>query len=158
VLTRLCGGVVDITEGGKRYFGQLLQGGVKDEITKHYTIRVHSGFAALFKHSWSSLDHEQRKQLRGNPTAQALHAYYSGHAAPGAHEFQTLAGITGVNNSNKRQEKARLIKAHALMQETGFLKGYEVTGGTIRAQINHTPSQNRHIAGKIIKSRKKREK
>jgi hypothetical protein len=118
---------------------------------------VNPEFAALFKHSWSSLDHEQRKQLRGSPTAQALHAYYSGHAAPGAHEFETLAGIAGLTNkTNRRVLKARIIKAHALMQETGFLKAYKITGNTIRAQVNHTPSQSRHIAGKIIKERKKR--
>jgi hypothetical protein len=158
VLTRLTACSVDMTDGTKRYFGSLLDGGSKDEITKHYTIRVNPEFAALFKCSWSSLDHEQRKRLQGNPTAQALHAYYSGHAAPGAHEFDTLAGIAGLDNSKKRNSKGRIIKAHALMQETGFLKGYEITSDTIQAQINHTPSQNRHIAGKIIKSRKKREK
>lgn len=157
VLIRLTACAVDMTDGTKRYFGSLLEGGVKDEITKHYTIRVNPDFAALFKRSWSSLDHDQRKLLRGNPTAQALHAYYSSHAAAGAHEFKTLAGVTGVNNSNKRQEKARLIKAHEVMKETGFLKGYEITGDTIRAQVNHTPSQNRHLAGKIIKERKKRQ-
>jgi hypothetical protein len=156
VLIRLCGGIVDMTDHKTRYFGSLLDGGIKDEITKHYTISVNPKFAALFKRSWSSLDHEQRKLLWGNPTAQALHAYYSSHAAPGAHEFETLAGITGVNNSNKRQEKARLIKAHGAMKERGFLKGYEITGDTIQVQVNHTPSQNRHIAGKIIKERKKR--
>ena len=158
VLIRLTACAVDMTDGTKRYFGSLLEGGIKDEITKHYTIRVNSEFAALFKRSWSSLDHQQRKLLRGSPTAQALYAYYSSHAAAGAHEFKTLAGIAGVNNrNNKRVEKARLIKAHELMKETGFLKGYENTGDTIRAQVNHTPSQNRHIAGKIIKERKKRQ-
>jgi TrfA protein len=156
VLIRLTACAVDMTDHKTRYFGSLLDGGIKDEITKHYTISVNPKFAALFKRSWSSLDHEQRKQLRSNPTAQALHAYYSGHAAPGAHEFGTLAGIIGLVNSNQRDAKARIIKAHQLMKETGFLKGYDITGNTIRAQVNHTPSQNRHIAGKIIKTRKKR--
>lgn len=157
VLIRLCGGIVDMTDGAKRYFGSLLEGGIKDEITKSYTISVNPKFASLFKRSWSSLDHEQRKQLRGNPTAQALHAYYSSHAAPGAHEFETLAAIAGLVNSNKRDAKARLIKAHEMIKETGFLEGYEVTGETIRTQVNHTPSQNRHIARKILKEGKKRQ-
>lgn len=75
VLIRLTACAVDMTDGTKRYFGPLLEGGIKDEITKHYTIRVNPDFAALFKRSWSSLEHEQRRQLKGNPTAQALHAY-----------------------------------------------------------------------------------
>jgi len=123
VLIRLTACAVDITDHQKRYFGSLLEGGTKDEITKSYTIRVNPEFAALFKRAWSSLDREQRNLLRGNPTAQALHAYYSGHAAPGAHEFATLAGIAGVNNrNNKRVEKTRLIKTHEQMKATGFLK------------------------------------
>ena len=135
-----------------------MEGGIKDELTKYYTIRVNPEFAALFKQSWSSLDREQRMQLRGNPTAQSLHAYYSSHAAPGAHEFATLAGIAGVNNRNKREVKARIITAHEQMKATGFLESYEVSGDTIQAQINHTPSQNRHLARKIIKERKRRGK
>ena len=154
VLIRLTACAVDMTDHKKRYFGSLLEGGIKDEITKHYAIRVNPGFAELFKRSWSSLEHEQRRRLKGNPTAQALHAYYSTHAAAGPHDFTTLAGIAGLHNSNRRDIKARIIKAHDLMKETGFLKGYEVTGDTIRAYANHSSSQNRHIAGKIIKDRK----
>lgn len=156
VIGRLTACFVDMTDGRNRYFGSLLDGGTKDEDTKRYVIAVNPKFAALFKHSWSSLDHEQRRKLKGSPTAQALHAYYSGHVAAGAHNFETLAGIAGLHNSNKRMSKERIIKAHELMKETGFLKGYEVTGDTIRTYANHTPSQNRHIAGKIIKERKKR--
>lgn len=156
VLIRLTACAVDMTDGRNRYFGSLLEGGIKDEITRHYVIAVNPKFAALLKRSWSSLEHEQRKQLRSSPTAQALHAYYSSHAAAGSHGFETLAGIAGLTNkTNGRVLKSRLIKAHELMKEIGFLKGYDVTGDTIRAQVNHTPSQNRHIAGKIIKERKK---
>jgi len=158
VIGRLTACFVDITDGQNRYFGSLLDGGTKDENTKHYIIAVNPRFAALLKDSWSSLDHEQRKLLRGNPTAQALHAYYSGHAGAGAHEFETLAGIAGLNNSATRNSKKRIIQAHELMKEKGFLKDYEITGSTLRAFPNYTPSQNRYIAGKIIKSRKKREK
>lgn len=157
VLIRLCGGIVDMTDHKKRYFGSLLEGGIKDEITKHYTIAVNPKFAQLLKDTWASIEHEARKQLGKSQTAKALHGYYSTHAAAGAHTFETLAGIAGLTNkTNGRVLKSRLIKAHELMKETGFLKGYEVTGDTIRAYANHTPSQNRHIAGKIVKERKKR--
>jgi hypothetical protein len=156
VLIRLTACAVDMTDGTKRYFGSLLEGGLKDEITKHYTVRVNPDFAALFKRAWSSLDHTQRKKLHGNPTAQALHAYYSSHVSPGAHEFETLAGLAGLYDTRRRQVKARIIKAHELMKETGFLKSYEVTEDTLQTQIHHTPSQNRHIARKINKKERKK--
>jgi len=158
VLIRLTACAVDITDHRIRYFGSLLEGGAKDEITKAYTIRVNPEFAALFKCAWSSLDREQRNLLRGTPTAQALHAYYSGHASPGAHEFATLAGIAGLTDKNPRKVRLKIKAAHEQMKATGFLKSYEVTGDTIRTQINHTPSQNRHLAAKIIKERKRRGK
>jgi hypothetical protein len=153
VLIRLCGGVVDMTDHKKRYFGQLLQGGVKDEITKHYTLSLNPQFAALFRAAWASLEHEQRRRLGRNATAKALHAYYSTHAAPSAHRFETLAEIAGLKNSNRRDLKANLIKAHDLLasQEVQFLSGYEVASDTIKAHINHTGGQLAHIAQKALK-------
>jgi hypothetical protein len=41
------------------------------------------------------------------------------------------------------------------MKATGFLESYEVSGNTIKAQVNHTLNQNRHLAKKIIKERKR---
>jgi len=67
VLIRLTACAVDMTDHKKRYFGSLLDGGIKDEITKHYTIAVNQQFAELFKRSWSSLEHEQRRRLKGSP-------------------------------------------------------------------------------------------
>ncbi len=150
VLIRLCGGVVDMTDHEKRYFGQLLQGGTKDEITKHYTLSLNPRFAALFRAAWASLEHEQRRSLRRNPTAKALHAYYSTHAAPGPHRIDTLAAIAGLTDKNPRKVKMKIKAAHDLLasEEVGFLSGYEVSGDTIKAHINHTGGQLAHIAKK----------
>jgi hypothetical protein len=151
------GGTLDLTDHKKRYFGGLMEGGFKDEITRHYEITINPKFAVLFGFGmWATIDRTQRAALGRNATAKALHAYYSTHAAPTAHRFDTLAGIVGLNNPNKRDVKARVIKAHELMKEAGFLKGYNITSDMIQAQVNHTPSQNRHLAGKLIKTRKKR--
>lgn len=158
VLIRLCGGVSDITDHQAHYFGPLLEGGIKDKLTKEYTIRVNPEFAALFNRSWSSLDHEQRKLLRGNPTAQALHAYYSGHVAPGPHEFATLAGLVGLTDKNLRKVRLKIKNAHEQMKAIGFLKSYEVTEDTIKVQIHYMRSQTRYLARKIVKERKRHEK
>jgi hypothetical protein len=159
VLIRLCGGVVDITDHKKRYFGSLIEGGFKDEITKHYRVLVNPKFAAMFGYGmWSSLDREQRHALGRNATAKALHAYYATHVTPGPHKFDTLAAIVGLNNPNKRQQRATLIKAHALLasDRIAFLTGYEPQGDTITAYLQPTPGQARHIAKQAIKSRRAR--
>lgn len=154
VLIRLCGGVVDITDHKKRYFGQLIYGGIRDEVTKNYEITINSKFAVLFGFGmWATIDRAQRQALGRNVTAKALHAYYSSHAAPGAHRFDTLADIAGIENSNPRQRRATVMKAHDLLQsqDVGFLEGYEVCGELLQAHIRQTQGQQRYLAKKLLK-------
>jgi hypothetical protein len=159
VLIRLTSGVVDITDHKKRYFGSLLEGGLKDEITKHYCVTINAKFAALFGYGmWSSIDRDQRYALgRRKAIAKALHAYYSTHAAPGAHNFDTLASIVGLEDSNKRRQRARLIKAHELLKPIGFIDGYKVRSNTITIDPRPTPGQARHIVNKTIQHRRDRD-
>jgi len=154
VLIRLRGGTVDMTDHKKRYFGGLIEGGFKDEITKSYEIIINPKFAVLFGFGmWATIDREQRRAIGRNATAKALHTYYSSHAAPGPHSFDTLAQIAGLTNSNTRQRRADIIKAHDHLKAVGFLDGYEVTGDTIKPNVHHNPGQLRHIAKKARKPR-----
>lgn len=154
-LIRLRSGTVDMTDHKIRYFGGLIEGGFKDEITSHYRISINPTFARLFKAGmWASLDIQQRRDLGRNQTAKALHAYYSTHAAPGPHRYDKLAALVGLQNKNPRAVKANLIKAHGELERVGFLSDYEAGADTIKSAPNHTPSQARHIVKKVIRSRK----
>ena len=157
VLIRLIGGVVDITDHKKRYAGTLLQGALKDEITRHYRVTINPKFAALFGYAmWSSIDREQRYALgRRKAIVKALHAYYSTHGAPGAHSFDTLASIVGLQDSNKRRQRARLIAAHELLKPIGFIRGYQVREGTITIDPVPTPGQARHIVQKAVRQQRR---
>jgi hypothetical protein len=77
VLVRLCGGVVEATDHKARYFGQLIFGGVRDEITNDYEITINPNFAKLFGFGlWSSIDLDQRRQLERKGTTRLLfHAH-----------------------------------------------------------------------------------
>lgn len=157
VLIRLCGGVIDATDHGKRYFGQLLHGGIRDELTQNYIVNINPDFALLFgPRMWGKVDLAQRRALGRNPTAKALHAYYSSHINPAAHHIETLAKLAGLTDSNPRQAKATIIKAHEAMKEAGFLNGYEVRGNTIKIDPNPSPSQQRAIALQAAKSKPRR--
>ncbi len=84
VLIRLCGGVVDITDHKKRYFGFVVESGIKDEITKHYRVIINPKFAAIFGYGmWSSIDRDSATRSAATSTAKALHAYYATHVTPG---------------------------------------------------------------------------
>jgi TrfA protein len=157
VLIRLRGGTVDMTDHKKRYFGGLIEGGFKDELTRHYSISINPKFMPLFDYGmWASIDREQRRAFGRNATAKALHAYYSSHVTPGHHSIETLAELVGLNEKTKRNVRARLIEAHERLKETGFLRNYSVSedGNAIKAEIHPTPGQAHHIVKKIIKQRR----
>ena len=155
VLIRLRGGTVDMTDHKKRFFGGLIQGGFRDEITFNYEITLDPNFAVLFGLGmWTTIDTDQRRALGRKATAKAFHAYYSSHAAPSAHNYDTLAGIAGLTNSNQRQRRADIIKAHEELKIIGFLDSYEVTADKIKTNINHTASQTRALLNKATKHSK----
>lgn len=163
VIIRLRGGTFDITDHKRGYIGGLIDGGYRDKDTQHYRISVNRNLAALFGFGmWASIDWEQRQAMRGNQTAQAIHAYLSTHAAPGFHRFDTLAEVAGLTDSNPRRVKAKIEDAYKLMasDDVGFLSGYELSkdGESIKGHPRHTPSQARHIGRKIAKNRPKKPK
>lgn len=158
-LIRLRGGTIDMSDHKTGYFGGLIEGGNRDKISKHYRIAINPKFAVLFGYGmWASIDWQQRSELGRNQTAKALHAYYSTHAAPKPHTFDTLAEISGLTNSNKRQRNTQLLKAHEALKGIGFLSDYTATKTSIKVQINHTSTQVRHIVGKIVKTKGKNRK
>lgn len=154
VLIRLRGGTVDMTDHGKRYFGGLIEGGFKDEVSKLYRVTINPNFAILFGYGmWASIDRAQRQALGRNMTAKALHAYYSTHVSPYVHKFDTLAEIAGLENKNKRQRNAGIIKAHESLKEIGFLTDYQVVSNGIKVEIKQTEGQIRHLANKAKKGK-----
>jgi hypothetical protein len=161
VLIRLCGGIFDITDRKKRYFGGLISGGFKDEITSHYRLSINPNFAVLFGFGmWASIDWQQRQAMKKSPTAQALHAYLSTHAAPGFHNIDTYAEIAGLEGKTKRNVRARILVAFKLMasEAVGFLSGFEVSadGKSIKPHVKHTKTQAQHIGRKIAASKRRK--
>ena len=152
VLVRLCGGVVEATDHKARYFGQLIFGGIRDEITHDYEITINPNFAKLFGFGlWSSIDLDQRRQLERNSTAKALHAYYSTHTAPDLHRYDTLAQLAGLDGRNKTAVKNSLIRAHEELKRVGFLVSYATKPNGIEVIINMTEGQQQHLVRKVAK-------
>ena len=151
-LIRLCGGVVDANDHKMRYFGQLIFGGIRDEITHDYEITINPNFAKLFGFGlWSAIDLEQRRALERNSTAKALHAYYSTHTAPGLHRYDTLAQIAGLDGKNKTAVRNSLIRAHEELKRVGFLVSYDAKPNGIEVVISMTEGQQQHVIRKITK-------
>jgi hypothetical protein len=157
VLIRLRSGTVEFLTEKARYFGGLIEGGFKDELTKHYEVTLNPNYAVLFGFGlWSAIDLDQRRALERNSTAKALHAYYSTHTGPSLHRYETLAGIVGVDNKNRRELKASLIRAHEELKRTGFLLDYEAKPTGVEIKATMTPGQKQHALKKLTKTREKR--
>jgi hypothetical protein len=142
VIVRLCGGVLDVVDHGKRYFGQLLYGGGRDD-AMNYEIYINPRFAILFGFdTFSKLNIEKRRALGKNNTAKSLYGYYATHINPAAHKVETLCNIAGTKGKNR---KSVIIKAHEAMKDVGILEGYTVVDDTIKADLNYSESQERAI-------------
>ncbi len=141
---------MDATDHGKRYFGQLLHGGIRDEITQNYEITINPAFAVLFGFGmFAKIDLEKRRALGRNNTAKALYGYYATHINPTAHNIETLCNIVGIKGKNR---KTGILKAHEVMKEAGILSDYTATADTIKAEINPTPGQARAIIKQATKA------
>jgi len=157
VLIRLRGGTVEMVTGKARFFGGLIEGGIRDEITHHYEVIINPSYARFFGFGlWSSIDLDQRRQLAQKSTAKALHAYYSSHTDPAPHRYDTLAGVVGLENKNRRDLKAKLIKAHEELKRVGFLLDYEAGPDKIAIKATMTPGQQQHLVRKVAKATKPR--
>lgn len=155
VLIRLRGGTVEMVTDKARLFGGLIEGGIRDEITKHYDVVINPSYAKFFGFGlWSSLDLDQRRALEKKSIAKALHAYYSTHTDPAPHRYDTLAGVVGLENKNSRDLKAKLIKAHEELKRVGFLLDYEAGPDKIAIKATMTPGQQQHLVRKVAKAAK----
>ncbi|PTQ83153.1 TrfA protein [Nitrosospira multiformis] len=139
-LLRLTACAVEVTHEGKTYFGPLIKSGAKDELTRHYGIELNKGIIRLFgENQWTALDWKQRQELRGQPLAQALHAFYSSHREPFAVKLETLQAYTGSRNKQTASFKRQVRTALGQLVGVGFLSSYEFEGDLVRVQRTSTP-------------------
>ena len=123
VLLDLASSVVEITDGKKTYFGQILHHGIRDEVTKEYLIEINPRLALLYgADGWSRIEWEQRLALKGQPLAQWLHGFYSSHAKPYPYKVETVKELCGSDTRELFHFRAELRQAlMTLTSITGWL-------------------------------------
>jgi hypothetical protein len=125
-IIRLGACMVEISHNGSRtYFSSLIDSGVKDELTSHYTIQLNRQLIKLYgQNTW--VDWEQRLQLRKKPLAQALHSYYSSHKKPYPVKIETLQQLSGSKNKQSAGFKKKVSIALDELVKIEFLKSYNI--------------------------------
>lgn len=139
-IIRLTACAVEVTHEGKTYFGPLIKSGAKDDMTRHYGVELNKGIIRLFgENQWTALDWQQRQNLRGQPLAQALHAFYSSHKQPFAVKLETLKAYTGSRNKQAASFKRQLKIALQELVDVGFLASFELDDNLVhvRRSVTH---------------------
>lgn len=141
-LLRLTACAVEVTHEGKTYFGPLIKSGAKDELTRHYGVELNKGIIRLFgENQWTALDWQQRQELRGQPLAQALHAFYSSHRDPFAVKLETLQAYTGSRNKQIASFKRQVRTALGQLVDAGFLTTFKFEGDLIQVERAQPPAK-----------------
>jgi hypothetical protein len=126
-IIRLTACAVEIRHEGVKYFGSLIESGIKDEVTSHYVISINRKLNRLFgDHQWTAIDWEQRLLLKGKPLAQALQAYFSSHERPYAVNLSTLQELTGSRNTQPSSFKRQVKTALEALIKINFLQSYSI--------------------------------
>jgi len=135
VIIRLTACAVQITHDKKIYFGSLIESGVKDELTRHYNIKLNRDLIRLYGGTqWTAIDWKQRQQLRRQPLAQALHAFFSTHAKPYPIKLATLKEVTGSRNPQIASFKRQMRQALNALVRLGFLLTFSIEGDLVLVQ------------------------
>ena len=122
---------VEIKAGRYRYLGSLIMEGAKDDLTRHYLIKVNPKLAPLVIAGWTGLDAEQRRSLRGKPLALWLHAFYASHAQPYPYKVETLRDLSGSRTANLKHFRQSLRRALNELQTAGAIAAWEIDGGDL---------------------------
>lgn len=131
-LLRLTACALEVTHNNKTYFGPLIKSGAKDEVSRHYSIELNKGIIKLFgENQWTALDWQQRQELRGQPLAQALHAFYSSHKEPFAVKVGTLQAYTGSRNKQPASFKRQVRTALNELVSVDFLRSFTIEGDMV---------------------------
>lgn len=138
-LTRLQVAAVELSDGKKTFSGTLIHNWYLDEVNKNCVVKLNPDLVNLFsRDTWTGIEWEQRKALRGKPLALWLHGFYSSHENPFDIKIETLHKWCG-------SEAKELFHFKAELKESLFSLS-EATDWNCRidrdkAQIFKTPEQ-----------------
>jgi hypothetical protein len=128
-MARLVMGTVSlrhVTHKGE-YLGHLVEAAVYDEASHLWGIRLNPQLQALYGAStYTLLDWEQRKQLRGKDLARWLHLYLATHAAPFPVKVATLQALSGSRTTALRKFRQMLRRALMDLQGIAAIIAWEI--------------------------------
>lgn len=156
-LRRLKRGTLDVSwrVGNKPYVfvGSLIDTYSRDTETKLYRVSLSPEVKTLFATaSWTQLEWEERKQLKGKHLAQWLHSYFSTHARPFPVKVAWLKEKTGSPTKQLKHFKTELRNA---LEALHTILGWTVEWDGDLVRITRTPSDSQARYLERVDSRRK---
>ena len=141
-LRRLKRGTLDVSwRVGARplvFVGSLIDTYTRDTETKLYRITLSPEVKNLFATaSWTQLEWEERKQLKGKHLAQWLHSYFSTHARPFPVKVAWLKEKTG---SPTKQLKHFKVEVRNALESLHAILGWTIEWEGDLVKVTRTPS------------------
>jgi hypothetical protein len=154
VFRRLTACAVEITHDGKTYFGPLIEGGVRDEATGLYVLKLNLDLVKLYGAGmWTAIEWQQRQALRRKPLALWLHGFYATHADPHPMRIETLRELSGSRTKTLFHFTANLKRAFNDLKAIKAIDSYDITDSLVSVMRVLSPSQQKHLSR--AKARKK---
>lgn len=156
-LRRLKRGTLDVSwRVGSRphvFVGSLIDTYTRDTETKLYRISLSPEIKTLFATaSWTQLEWDERKQLKGKHLAQWLHSYFSTHARPFPVKVSWLKDKTGSPTKQLKHFKVELRNA---LETLHSVLGWSVEWDGDLVKITRTPSDAQARYLERVDSRRK---
>ncbi|ADJ29906.1 plasmid replication initiator TrfA [Nitrosococcus watsonii] len=146
VFARLAGAVVEITHNRKTYFGPLIEGGVRDEASGLYTLKLNPELVKLYGAGmWTAIDWKERQKLRRKPLALWLHGFYASHAESYPMKLETLRLLSGSRTRDLWKFKQNLVKAFQELKAVGVIRNFEIRDGLVYVVNVPSASQQKHL-------------
>ena len=119
-----------------------------DEETRRYKVVIDPDTAKLYAAGWTTVDWQQRQELRRQPLALWLHGYYATHAKPLPVKVDTLRSLSGSKAKKLYHFRAALRQALDELKATGAIVSWQIDTDelvTVNRGDAITASQRRHL-------------
>ena len=118
-----------------------------DETSRCFKVTIDPDMIQVYTAGWTSIDWEQRQQLRGKPLA-LWHEYYASYAAPLPVKVETLRALSGSRTAAVRKFRQLLRAALNELKAIGAIEAWEIDVNDLVHVYRGkaiTDSQRRHL-------------
>jgi hypothetical protein len=151
-IMRLVAGTVGLRNTTRKieYIGHLIEAAIQDETSRFWKYKFNPDLRVLYTpNSYTLIEWEQRKNLKGKDLARWLQLYLSTHAVPFPVKVATLRELSGSRTGELYKFRQLLRGALADLKDNGSIKDWCIDEETDLVTVDRgkaiSDSQRRHL-------------